>query len=106
MQQLRLIINLSKMKNMISGNKELLLIFSILGLLMLLFGAFLKITHYSFGFLTGNLVLSVALFMSFIVWLFVFFDIFRSKTKNSLIWIIGMFLFASITPIIYLIYKK
>ena len=93
------------MKNTISDNKEFLLIFSILGLLMLLFGAFLKITHYSFGFLTGNLVLAVALFISFIVWILVFFDIFRSKAKNSLIWILGMLFFSTVTPIIYLINK-
>lgn len=94
------------MKNTISDYKEFLLIFAIIGMLMLLFGAFLKIIHYSFGFLTGNLVLSMALFMSFIVWLFVLFDIFRSKTKNSLLWILGMLFFSTVTPIIYLLNKR
>ena len=94
------------MKNTISDYKEFLLIFAILGMLMLLFGAFLKITYYSFAFLTGNLVLSVPLFMPFIVWLFVFFDIFRSKTKNSLLWILGMLFFSTLAPIIYLLNKR
>lgn len=94
------------MKNTISDNKEFLLIFSIFGLLMLLFGAFLKITHYSFAFFTGNLLLSIGIIILLPVWILVFIDIFRTKPKNGLLWILGMIIFINITPLIYIITRK
>ena len=94
------------MKKIISVQEKYLIYVAFLGLLMLIFGAFLKITHISFNFLTGNSVLAFALMISLFVWILVFIDIFRTKPKNGLLWIIGMLLFINISPIIYLIHNR
>lgn len=94
------------MKNLILFQNKYLLQIAIVGFLTVIVGVVLKITHFNIYFLTGNLVLSIWLLISLIIWILVFFDIFRTNRKNSLLWMIAMFLFFSITPLIYLITNK
>ncbi|MFC6268397.1 hypothetical protein [Frigoriflavimonas asaccharolytica] len=94
------------MKKLLELQNRYLLIISIAGILFLIAGAFLKITHFAFGFAKGNSVLYIGLVISTFVWILVFVDIFRTKQQNGIFWILFMFLFFSITPIIYLIVNK
>lgn len=84
----------------------ILLVLAFSGIILTLLGAFLKITHINIAFLTGNSALAIALLITFIVWIFVFFDIFNSKSKTSTWYFFAMILFPNITPVIYLINKS
>ncbi|WP_417427951.1 hypothetical protein [Halpernia sp.] len=86
--------------------REILLLMAIVGFLLTLFGALLKITHWSFGPLNTDIALSVGVIFSFITWFVVLIDLFRNKIQSKLIWIIGMFLMGSVISILYLIYRK
>lgn len=91
--------------NLLIPNKYLFPL-AIIGFLIVLMGAYLKITHFSIEFITGNSTLLVGGAITILVWIVVFIDILRNNVKNSLLWVIIMLSLGSLAPILYLINRK
>lgn len=91
--------------NLLIPNKYLFPL-AIIGFLIVLMGAFLKITHFNIYFFTGNSTLLVGGAITILVWIVVFIDILRNNVKNSLLWVIIMLSLGSLAPILYLINRK
>ena len=79
---------------------------AIIGFAVIVLGAILKITHFSFYFFTGNSTLLIGSTITMLVWSVVFIDILRNNVKNSFMWIILMFLLGNLAPLLYLINRK
>src|SRR5690606_14323601 len=86
---------------MIIGRKFLLFL-SFFSFLTMWIGVWFKITHFSIGPITANIMLTVAIVPGMFAWLMVFYDIIKHSFRNSLLWIIGMFCFGSVVTILYL----
>lgn len=78
-----------------------------LGLLLVLssllfFSAFFaKLMHWNY-----KIPLIIGLIMSLIAWLYVFYDISSNSINNKPFWLLSMFIFPSVAPIIYLIKRS
>ena len=86
-------------------DRSILLFVAVLSFLIVLAGAWLKITHISIGPLTPNFLLVIGVVPGLLVWLAVLYDIIKHSFTNWLLWVIGMFCFGSIVGIIYLIQR-
>ena len=61
-------------------NKYILILFS-LGAILTIIGALLKITHFEFGFITGNATLSLGMMIEIVSIIIFIFKIFSTKSK-------------------------
>ncbi|WP_304343560.1 hypothetical protein [Chryseobacterium koreense] len=86
--------------------KRYLLPMAVFGLVVVLLGAYMRIAHWNFGELSGNIVIDLGVVLSAIVWFIVITDIFRNRNKYSIFWVIGMILFGSVTTIFYLLKRN
>ncbi len=64
-------------------NKYIIALF-LLGLIFVIFGALLKITHFELGFLTGNLVLFIGKLIEVIAILIFIIKLFSNKNNSFL----------------------
>jgi hypothetical protein len=64
-------------------NKYIIVLF-LIGLIIVIFGALLKITHFQFGFLTGNLVLFIGKFIEVVAILIFIIKLFSDKNNSFL----------------------
>ena len=94
------------MKNKLLISKKLILPIAILGLLTILVGAIFKFTHWSFYGITGSILLEVGTVFSLLSWIVVFIDMLRNRIKYSVLWIIGLLFFFTLTPVVYLSIRK
>ncbi len=83
-------------------DRKFLLVLAVFSFILLWIGAWFKITHFSIGPVTPNIMLTAALLPGMFAWLMVFYDIIKHSFRNSLLWIIGMFCFGSVVTILYL----
>lgn len=86
-------------------DRKILLVVAVLSFLTVLMGAWLKITHISFGPFTANFLLTIGIIPGLLVWLAVLYDIIKHSFRNSLLWVIGIFCFGSLVSIIYLVQR-
>lgn len=61
-------------------NKYILILFSV-GAILTIIGALLKITHFEFGFITGNIALSFGMLIEVVSIIIFIFKIFLTKNK-------------------------
>lgn len=83
-------------------DRKFLLFLSVFSFILILIGAWLKITHFTVGPVTANIILTIGIVPGVFTWLMVFYDIIKHSFRNSLLWIIGMFCFGSVVTIFYL----
>jgi flagellar biosynthesis protein FliQ len=85
-------------------SKNTTLIIAIMGALISIFGAWIRIYQFSNNFIPNSTIfLSIGLVMSLIAWFVVFYDIMLNPLRNKFLWIIGMFFASLITVIFYLL---
>lgn len=94
------------MKHNLLISKKYILPIAILGFIIILLGAFFKITHFIYFGLTGNVLITLGTFFSFLSTIIVIIDVVRNKVKNYILWLLFLALFGGITSIIYLIKRK
>ena len=86
--------------------KNIILPISILGFIFTVIGTLLKLSHWSFGIFTPNLVLSISIVFSLLSIFVVLLDIAKNPIKNKLLWIIPLLFVGNIVSMIYLINRE
>ena len=86
--------------------KNIILPISILGFIFTVIGTLLKLSHWSFGIFTPNLVLSISMvFLLFAIFV-VLLDIIKNPIKNKFLWIIPLLFVGNIVSMIYLMNRE
>ena len=70
--------------------KNIILPISILGFIFTVIGTLLKLSHWSFGIFTPNLVLSISIVFTLLAIFVVLLDIIKNPIKNKFLWIIPL----------------
>ena len=83
--------------------KKIILPISVLGFIFTIIGALLKLSHWSFGIFTPNLLLSISVVFSLLAIFVVLLDIIKNPIKNKFLWIIPLLFVGNIISTIYLI---
>ena len=86
--------------------KNIILPISILGLILTVIGTLLKLSHWSFGIFTPNLVLSISIVFTLLAIFVVLLDIIKNPIKNKFLWIIPLLFVGNIVSMIYLINRE
>ena len=86
--------------------KNIILPISILGFIFTVIGTLLKLSHWSFGIFTPNLVLSISIVFSLLSIFVVLLDIIKNPIKNKFLWIIPLLFVGNIVSMIYLINRE
>ena len=86
--------------------KNIILPISILGFIFTVIGTLLKLSHWSFGIFTPNLVLSISIVFTLLAIFVVLLDIIKNPIKNKLLWIIPLLFVGNIVSMIYLINRE
>ena len=86
--------------------KNIILPISILGFIFTVIGTLLKLSHWSFGIFTPNLVLSISIVFTLLAIFVVLLDIIKNPIKNKFLWIVPLFFTGNIVTIIYLINRE
>lgn len=86
--------------------KNIILPISILGFIFTVIGTLLKLSHWSFGIFTPNLVLSMSIVFSLLSIFVVLLDIIKNPIKNKFLWIIPLLFVGNIVSMIYLINRE
>ena len=86
--------------------KNIILPISILGFIFTVIGTLLKLSHWSFGIFTPNLVLSISIVFTLLAIFVVLLDIIKNPLKNKFLWIIPLLFLGNIISIIYLINRE
>ena len=69
-------------------------------------GTLLKLSHWSFGIFTPNLVLSISIVFTLLAIFVVLLDIIKNPIKNKFLWIIPLLFVGNIVSMIYLINRE
>ena len=86
--------------------KNIILPISVLGFIITVIGALFKLSHWSFGIFTPNLLLSISMVFSLFAIFVVLLDIIRNPIKNKFLWIIPLLFVGSIVAMIYLMNRE
>ena len=86
--------------------KNIILPISILGFIFTVIGTLLKLSHWSFGIFTPNLVLSISIVFTLLAIFVVLLDIIKNPIKNKFLWIIPLLFVGSIVAMIYLMNRE
>ena len=86
--------------------KNIILPISILGFIFTVIGTLLKLSHWSFGIFTPNLLLSISIVFTLLAIFVVLLDIIKNPIKNKLLWIIPLLFVGNLVAIIYLINRE
>ena len=86
--------------------KNIILPISILGFIFTVIGTLLKLSHWSFGIFTPNLVLSISIVFTLLTIFVVLLDIIKNPIKNKFLWIIPLLFVGNIVSMIYLINRE
>ena len=86
--------------------KNIILPISVIGFIITVIGALFKLSHWSFGIFTPNLVLSISIVFSLLSIFVVLLDIAKNPIKNKLLWIIPLLFVGNLVAIIYLINRE
>ena len=86
--------------------KNIILPISILGFIFTVIGTLLKLSHWSFGIFTPNLVLSISIVFTLLAIFVVLLDIIKNPIKNKFLWIIPLLFIGNIVAIIYLMNRE
>ncbi len=87
-------------------NKNFLLSLSVTAFVLMIFSTYLKITDGNYAQNNADLIIAIAMFFHIILWFVIIIDMIRNQIKNKTMWIVGMFMFSSITLITYLITRE
>ena len=86
--------------------KNIILPISILGFIFTVIGTLLKLSHWSFGIFTPNLLLSISMVFSLFAIFVVLLDIIKNPIKNKFLWIIPLLFVGNIVAMIYLMNRE
>lgn len=86
--------------------KNIILPISILGFIFTVIGTLLKLSHWSFGIFTPNLVLSISIVFTLLAIFVVLLDIIKNHIKNKFLWIIPLLFVGNIVAMIYLMNRE
>ena len=86
--------------------KNIILPISILGFIFTVIGTLLKLSHWSFGIFTPNLVLSISIVFTLLAIFVVLLDIIKNPIKNKFLWIIPLLSVGNIVSMIYLMNRE
>ena len=86
--------------------KNIILPISILGVIFTVIGTLLKLSHWSFGIFTPNLVLSISIVFTLLAIFVVLLDIIKNPIKNKFLWIIPLLFVGNIVSMIYLMNRE
>lgn len=86
--------------------KNIILPISILGLVSTFLGTLFKLSHWHFGFITPNILLSISIIFSLLSVFVVLLDITKNQIKNKILWIIPLLFIGNLVSIIYLINRE
>ena len=86
--------------------KNIILPISILGFIFTVIGTLLKLSHWSFGIFTPNLVLSISIVFTLLAIFVVLLDIIKNPIKNKFLWIIPLLFVGNIVAMVYLINRE
>ena len=87
-------------------SKKIILPISVLGFIFIVIGTLLKLSHWSFGIFTPNLLLSISMVFSLFAIFVVLLDIIKNPIKNKFLWIIPLLFVGNIVSMIYLINRE
>lgn len=86
--------------------KNIIFPISILGFIFTVIGTLLKLSHWSFGIFTPNLVLSISIVFTLLAIFVVLLDIIKNPIKNKFLWIIPLLFVGNIVSMIYLMNRE
>lgn len=86
--------------------KNIILHISILGFIFTVICTLLKLSHWSFGIFTPNLLLSISMVFSLFAIFVVLLDIIKNPIKNKFLWIIPLLFVGNIVAMIYLMNRE
>ena len=86
--------------------KNIIFPISILGFIFTVIGTLLKLSHWSFGIFTPNLLLSISIVFTLLAIFVVLLDIIKNPIKNKFLWIIPLLFVGNIVSMIYLINRE
>ena len=87
-------------------SKKIILPISVLGFIFIVIGTLLKLSHWSFGIFTPNLLLSISIVFTLLAIFVVLLDIIKNPIKNKFLWIIPLLFVGNIVSMIYLINRE
>ena len=86
--------------------KKIILPISVLGFIFTVIGTLFKLSHWSFGIFTPNLLLSISIVFSLFAIFVVLLDIIKNPIKNKFLWIIPLLFVGNIVAMIYLMNRE
>lgn len=86
--------------------KNVILPISIMGFVLTFIGTLFKLSHWHFGFITPNILLSISIIFSLLSIFIVLLDIAKNPIKNKLLWIIPLLFVGNLVAIIFLINRE
>ncbi|SEF96985.1 hypothetical protein SAMN05421847_1158 [Halpernia humi] len=86
--------------------KKIALLISITGFFAIFFGILLKISHWYFGLVTGDILIPFGVILTYSIWFVVLNDLLNNYVKNKNLWLIGMFLFSGAIANFYLYFRE
>ena len=86
--------------------KNIIFPISILGFIFTVIGTLLKLSHWSFGIFTPNLLLSISMVFTLLAIFVVLLDIIKNPIKNKFLWIIPLLFVGNIVAMIYLMNRQ
>ena len=86
--------------------KNIIFPISILGFIFTVIGTLLKLSHWSFGIFTPNLLLSISIVFTLLAIFVVLLDIIKNPIKNKFLWIIPLLFVGNIVAMIYLMNRE
>ena len=87
-------------------SKKIILPISVLGFIFTVIGTLLKLSHWSFGIFTPNLLLSISIVFTLLAIFVVLLDIIKNPIKNKFLWIIPLLFVGNIVSMIYLMNRE
>ena len=86
--------------------RNIILPITAIGFLIVLIGAWTKITHMSLFGLSPNIILNAGMILSVPGWIVSFVDMLRNKIKNSFMWLICLLFMGVLGSLIYLLRRN
>lgn len=86
--------------------KNIILPLSIIGFVMSLLGAFIKISHWEFWGVSPNFLLGISIIFSLLSIFIVLLDVLKNPIKNKFLWIAPLLFVGNLVSIIYLINRE
>lgn len=86
--------------------RRVLLPAGIISLVLVLVGAWLKITHFTADPFTGNALMAIAVIVYFVLFIVILTDMIRNRIRNPFMWFVAVFFLGLLGNVLYLYWRE